>query len=192
MDGGGEASLSRIPLQPGAGGGLGYAPRDALALSRSECSPDALVDMAKASGVDASRVKIADFPCQSCPGGKRRGLAAKGDIAKGQSIVEAEWRAVLSAEHSMEELSEALSLVPDMTPHEKLALKLLYHRFLPGSKLTPYVCSLPGKVGTPLEWDDDKVHERFPKLSEAGVKIKSAKLYLMQEYNRIMPLLFSR
>jgi len=192
MDDGGDASLSGMSLPPGAGGGLGYAPRDALAMPRSECSPDALVNMARASGVDASRVRIADFPCESCPGGKRRGLAAKGNIAKGQSIVEAEWRAVLSAEHSMQELSEALLLVPDMTPHEKLALKLLYHRYLPGSELTAYVCSLPSKIGTPLEWDDDKVRERFPKLSEAGVKIKSAKLYLMQEYNKIMPLLFSR
>lgn len=146
----------------------------------------------KSDALRGRRVKLADFPCAGCEGGTRRGLAAAVSIAEGDDIVSAEWRAVLSTEHSMGELAEAVAMIPDLTAKELLALKILYHRFLPGSPLTLYVCSLPAKVGTPIEWGDAQVDRRFAKLTDMAVRVKSAKLYLVQEYNRIFPLLFAR
>mmetsp|Transcript_57329 Transcript_57329/g.117323 ORF Transcript_57329/g.117323 Transcript_57329/m.117323 type:complete len:428 (+) Transcript_57329:69-1352(+) len=191
-----EKALSTSPRtqsEPFGTSKLGYETKDALG-DGGACSYDELFEYAKGRGISADKLKIANFPCNTCDGGLRRGMAARANIAKGEALIHAPWSAVISAEFSLDPaLLQALAVFEDapISKTDKLALFLMYHRFRADSPFRPYICTLPLNHTSPLFWDDDRLLAHGP-LSTLHVRTTSAKLFLIQQYNRLLPLLFKR
>lgn len=191
-----EEDFSAPSQLPSTHAKLSYKVQDAFE-DGAHCGSEALLSFAKEKGIEADKLQIAHFPCSSCEGGTRRGMAARTAIKKGEQLVSAPWKAVISAELSI--TSEVLSALEvfegtKLSSAERLAIFLMYHRFRADSELRPYICSLPHNYSSvPLFWDDKQlIAVGQGHLSELGVRTTGAKLYVVQQYNRLLPLLFQR
>lgn len=164
------------------------------------CTDEQLFEWAQGKGAYTENVVLGDFAFEdSTARGRywwkrvrmRRGLMATKDLKRGDVVVSVPEDLLFSPQAANQtELREVLREVPDMDSFAILALFLLQERDKgAASAYWPYVCQMPRSFSTTAFWPLQQVLDAGTD-SNVYLMTRRFEAALLQEYNKLMPLLF--